>query len=1057
MTMDSQLKNSLFTPINTDVIPQVVATEQAHQLSAWLQQHKKTLHPSLQHQLSKLHSHNTAAAKTPDVLGANNLHTPHIQRLLGLGEQNIERQSQLGGTNSLEQACQTLEQSLRAHDHLIINTGELLFECHDFHIPGPISFSWRRIYRSSSSENFGLGPGWHHPLCERLIIGNQRVDYTDSQGRRITFGLPAIGSSCINRSERLVLQRQGQHSYRILGFDSASKLFRADGVNQYLPLVELRDALDNTISIDYQDGLPKKLITSWGRIVEFICANGHIHSIKSATAATEQSQLACYQYQQTEQIEQLTSTTNLYSNCESYQYQGQQLLSRTLACGKIYRFKWHQTSARFNSVSANSHTLRIRWQEKTRSAWVLETDGTSTFFQFNDKGQKTLSRDAQGHESKCFYDGYGNLCSETNALGYSRYYRFDNNGRPTRITDELGHCTQIRYDNRGQPALITDALGNHWQRRYNEHGLLVSERDPNGNTWRYQYNDKYQLESLQDPEQGKIQLQWNSQFELIKVTSANGISSEFNYDHWGRIVSVTTAGRETKYQYGSHNRLQQCIDAAGNTSSLEFNSAGQLRCTQEFNHNSLEHQYNDIGQRIASRNNQGQELQLQYNDQGLISQQQSAAGQQSWQYNHAGLVFEHTSSHNGANVHKQLYRYDACQRLIEYRNMDVITYIERDPCGRIVRQNTNSGDSIQFHYDALGRLTLADNGSSSIRYQYNACGKIVAEHHDTDFGVGHNLNHHYDKRGWRTKTSSDDLLARYLYNPDGQLYGIDINGESILRCDWDNTGLNREWVQGAVKSVLSYNPLAQLEQLECLLTSNQQSISQHQFEPAIKKSCGYFNLGLPEHATNSPLGLDCKFDQRGNIITDQNGPQSSNHYQYNGWNQLISAECGDFKTYFRYDPLGRRISKLTSHRKSKLSRHTLFKWNGDQLWSEEHHSDQAEHKNDATKKTDASPQKELIRYIFHPQLQAPVAMQRNEQLFYYQLNAHQQPLQIVDQQGELVWQAQYSNGQYNGLLAKPQVSSPWRDQHSYYDSETQLLLNSQGYYSQRLGRYIHAL
>lgn len=1034
--MDSQIAIFKLAKSNPQArtTPQITATNQAHQLVSWLQQQKQTPASQLRQCLPN-NPIPLPSVQGKDPLANNNLNPPEVKRLLGLAGKSIDRQTQVASTNQRDQLAPPLDKTLRLEEQLAIHSGELLFTCDDFHIPGPIDFSWQRIYRSSSDQDFGLGPGWHHPLCERLLIEDRKIIYSSIDGRRITFGLPNIGASCINRGENLVLQRQGQHSYRIIGFDSASKLFRSDGISKHLPLVELRDSLDNTISIDYHEGLPHKIVTSWGRVLECICENGRISEIHNASGPREHTQLTRYEYSDS----LLSAACDQYRACENYQYQQQRLLNRTLASGKRWDFHWHASSERYQILATGNYQQTLRWQNKTLTANISDSEGRNTLYRFNDRGQVVFIRDAEANQSKCFYDSYGHLCSETDALGYSRYYRSDNNGRPTRISDELGNCTHIRYDQNSQPALIINALGHHWQQRYSDNGLLVSERDPLGNQWLYHYNDRHQLECLEDPEGGKTHLHWNSQFELTQMVSPGGLTSDYSYDHWGRITSIAVAGetRQT-FQYNQCNRLESCTNAVGQSREFTYTAAGALLSVRDYDGFVTEYSFDELGRKSACRSSDGLESHFRYDSRDRLIERESSAGIERWTYNGNDQIH----SHSDAQQRQQSYNYDPCGRLIEYRDMDLITYIERDACGRISRQSTNSGDVISFHYDALARLTLTDNGSSSIRYQYDPCGKVSAEHHDTDFGDGHSLNHRYDKRGWRINSSSDDQLISYLYTPDNQLYGIDVNGESVLRCQWDDSGRDSEWIQGVVKTALGYNPLLQLQQLDSQFTTSKQPLSSHSFdaEPAVANP--YLpRLGNPP---TQQLGGEQRQDQRGNLMAEQQihgQATQGSHYQYNGWNQLISSECGDFKTYYRYDPLGRRISKLTSHRKSQISRHTLFKWNGAQLWSEEHDSGQG---------------RELIHYIFHPQRLAPIAMRKNDQLFYYQLNPQQQPLQIVDQKGELVWQAQYlAGGQFNGFAAKPKLSSPWRGASDYYDSETQLLFDGRGYFSPKLEQYIH--
>lgn len=974
-------------------------------------------------------------------------------------------------------------------DPVSMVSGEELLPLTDFTLPGPIPFRWERTYRTSNPEDFGLGHGWTHPLCERLTIDNGFVYFHTLEGRSVRFVQPVIGHSRRNRSEKMTLHRQSEHNYQVFQKDQPRRTFRADGISQHLPLAELRDDFNNSINVDYLKGKPNKLITSWGRTLEFRHDDrGRITEIHSAHGSEDvPTLLARYAY---DEHNDLIEAEDQSGSSEHYQYDNHIILQRTTHAGVNFLFEWdqHTPDARCQRQWADNgaYDYRFKWQPKRKISYATDGNGKTREYHYDENGKVVKEVDPEGGITKRLYDSYGHLCSETNPNGQTTYYRYDTLGNITRITDPLNQNTRIRYNSQGLPALITDALGNHWQRRYNAQGLLTETRDPLGNTWRYDYNERGQLETLTDPEGGKRQLEWNSQFELLSQTDPDGRKTEYSYDHWSRVNSVTDpAGQTTRYEYDNAGRITQVTDSKGDVTSLRYNGAGQVTHHTDASGRTTEYRYSGFSQVEERLDPNGQTFRYQYDQErnliGLINEK----GEQ-YQLKYDGN--ERLIEEIGFDGRQQQYRYDAAGHLIEHRDMDVITQFQRDPLGRLLRKSNNSGDVADFHYDALGRLTAANNQDAFVRFQYDASGRLVAEHCDNDVSdSSHSLNHQYDKRGWRIGTSSDDQHVRYQHTPGGQLYGVDHNGKPVIRCEYDQTGRLSQRTQGSLTSHYDYDPmgrlvqqrvngqakddpviqrdykynvagnLAQIEDLLRGLTHYHYDGNDQltQVDGAIKEAFDFdpagnllkSNDGEAQYDQGNQLRLHgdrhFSYDKRGNLIQENRGKQQSlqANYQYNGWNQLTSVEKDGFKTYYQYDALGRRIGKTVTHMKSKQQKKTTFCWNGDVLWSETNHTPkgtQSQH------------------YLFEPNSFRPLALIKDDQIHHYHLDHLGTPQEITDESGAIVWQAQYkAYGQLAGFADKPGLSNPLRFQGQYFDSETGLHYNRHRYYDPSVGRFIH--
>ncbi|BFM16850.1 hypothetical protein R50073_30330 [Maricurvus nonylphenolicus] len=979
-------------------------------------------------------------------------------------------------------------------------SGEELLELTDFNLPGPIPFAWKRTYRTSNPTNLGLGHGWSHPLSERLVIEGNTVDYLTLEGRSIRFTQPSIGETRHNRSEDLALLRQSEFSYTLMSPTDASRIFRADGIHKHLPLVELRDSFNNSINIDYQQGQPRKLVTSWGRLLDFDCdEQGQITAIKAPQLQDgphSNALLAQYHY---DDHNDMVSATLPGGQTEAYQYNNHIIVQRTTSSGVNYLFEWdkHTPEARCQrqwsdgaSETGGAYDYRFKWQPKRKISYATDSNGKTREYHYDAKGNVVKEVDPEGGVTKRLYDSYGKLCSETNPNGHTTYYRYNSLGKVTRITNALNQTTRIRYNTLGLPALITDPLGNHWQRRYNTSGLLTETRDPAGNAWRYSYNDKGQLETIEDPEGGKRQLQWNSQFELISETDPDGRTTQYSYDTWGRVQRITNAaGHAAEYRYDVAGRPVEIIDHQGLSTHLQYNASGQVTHHINAQGQTTEYQYGGFAQVETRIDGNGQRLEYLYDQErnltGLINEK---GERYTLKYDGNERLIEEI----GFDGRHQHYRYNSAGQLTEHRDMDVVTHFNRDATGRLLRKTNNNGDLAEFHYDALGRMTSANNGDAFIRYQYDSAGRLIAEHVDSANAENqedrsHSLQHKYDKRGWRISTSSDDQHISYQHTPGGQLYGVDHNGNPVVRCEYDETGRLREKIQGQLSSQFDYDPNGRLVQ--------QQVSHKGDDNPVIQRDYKYNNAGNLQQVEDLLRGLTqyhydnndqlqqvkgpieeafnfdpagnllqndqgnagyeqgnrlqfhgdrhFSYDKRGNLIEEKHGKgqQLSASYQYNGWNQLITVEKNGFKTLYRYDALGRRIGKTVTHLKSKQQKKTTFCWNGDVLWSETNHTPKG---------------KISQHYLFEPNSFRPLALIKDGEIHHYHLDHLGTPQEITDAAGEIVWQAQYkAYGQIAGFSEKPKISNPLRFQGQYFDSETGLHYNRHRYYDPGVGRFVH--
>ncbi|MCX2780326.1 DUF6531 domain-containing protein [Microbulbifer thermotolerans] len=938
------------------------------------------------------------------------LATAKLPALLPVFDSGPVQLINIPGVNADGQQLPALGLSKSVCGHIIASNGEVAFERIDATIPGPFEFHWRRFYRQSNREDSGLGPGWRHSLSEQLHIREDGAELHTAEGRRIHFKIPAIGHGCYNRYERLLLHRQSLHSYRIIGFDQPLRIFRADGVNSALPLVEIRDQFGNALSIDYRNGLPSKIVSSWGRVVEIHSREGRIEKLINTQAPDNQSELCRYEYES--QI--LTDATTGQAR-ENYAYRDQQLA--TIECNRRGQLLFnYDNHGRCCELQHNERLHKLSWRRSERRCTLRINECHPIEWKFNHSGHLVDERQHNMHR-RWLYDHYGNLCEEITADDQRCIYRYDELGRLTRRTRNQVSDRYL-YDQRGFLTAILRRDEQLWRFHYNERGCPDKITDPENHVWQCQYSDRGQLIQLKDPEGGSVHFNWDSQAQLQTVQRSDR-NWGFEYDHWHRLTALIEDGNTLRsWRYGQAGQLLEAT-IGDRSFQLEYTEDGQPNALRDNRDQILCWQSDAAGRCRKIQFPGGQIWQLHYDTHGQLHQLETPAGNTIWNYDGFGRV----TAREDANGRLRQWHYYPDGRLREYRDSDLRWYFRYADDGTLAQIRNNSGQHCDFRSDRHGRIIQADNTHAFVRFQYDHRDRLIAEHHDSKDADSLTLRHDYDTRGWLKSTSSDCLALTYTLAPSSDLYGVDANGEVILRCETEASAI--AWVQGELRSRRSYE-YGQMTELSAGPGLSWQFPTE---EP--------LHLSAPEQAVPETKETAILRDKRGSVIRELRADNQREYlYQYDGWGLLASAECGDFKTWFRYDPFGRRLSKLSTHRKSTRQRRVDTRWYSMGLWSEIH-----------VLNNRAEP---AIHYIHHPLDQTLLCRWREDAIEHYLTSPEGQPLALFDHEGKRLW----VKGEHTEHNISP---GPWRGRGRIGDSETGLYYTLRGYWHPLLKIWINTI
>ncbi|WP_447801483.1 RHS repeat-associated core domain-containing protein [Pseudomonas kilonensis] len=974
-------------------------------------------------------------------------------------------------------------------------TGEELLTLEDGTLDGRLPFVFTRLYRTSAAElDAGLGLGWSHALAHRLLIEGEEVIWIDQENRRTSFPRPNLQRPAIHNSlARAAIYLSSEPDELIVAQPGEGPPFLHFRNGH---LIALSDRYDNRLTIQrniYGDisrldnGAQRSLRLRYEHrhLVAIDYQSFHPERLPDEAWRTEQT-LATYRY---DARWRLIEATNAAGESERYDYDDRHIiLQRQLAGGASFYWEWQGVGLAVRCArhwaSFAQMDSRYTWSEDG-SVIVQNLDGSQEVYVHDERARLVRQVDPDGGEHLKAYDEQGRLIAEQDPLGAVTEYRYDEVGRLVALIPPEGEPTSYEYRNgflharqRGKAV---------WTYRRNTRGDVIVLIEPEGRRTEYAYDAHGQLLATYDPDGGEHRFTWSRLGQLTEEILPDGSRRCFSYDALGRLLSRQDEhGALTHYQWDAVGRLLQVTLPNGATRTWRYNAYGKVTAECDEQGRLTRYEYADDLHLISRRlNPDGSELKYRYDSARLLLTEIENESGEKYQldYTPGGLIRQET----GFDGQRTGYAYDLNGHLLEKTEFGAdgnqrITAYQRDTAGRLLRKTLPDGATIDYRYDALGRLVSVDDGHWPLAYEYDAQDRLVVEHQGWA-----TLRYRYDSVGRLIHCRlPDHSTLDYRHAPGGALFAIDLNGTCLTEHRYKG-GRERQRQQGLLLSDYTYDEQGRLKAQTVWQTQQQQlfwrdySYSANGNLAALSDTrnrrsyqydaqdhllrIDYTHSQAPEHFAHDPAGnllmMDrpgpttlkgnrllmegdrhYDYDAYGNLARERRGKAQCliTEYRYDSQHRLIGVTTPDGnETSYRYDAFGRRISKTVD------SQTTEFIWQGDQVIAESSNS-------------------HYQSYVYEPGTFRPLALLEGEgpekaTPFYYHLDHLGTPQELTSHQGEVVWAARYNGyGKLTGLLHGDgkRLEQPLRFQGQYHDRESGLHYNRHRYYNPETGRYLTA-
>ena len=843
---------------------------------------------------------------------------------------------------------------------------------------------------------------------------------------------------------------------------------------------------------------------NWGKALHLTRNDhGHITTITLENTRTHQTQIVAHYDYDTDG--HLIAHRNAQGAGEHYTYTHHLLTQRQLATGFNYYYEWDRTDTNARCLHTfgdnGTYDYRFTWDPDNNASCATDSRGHTTTYVHDDFGHLTHKIDPEHGVHRYRYE-HGLLTAYIDPNGATTHYLYDAAHRPAGSRDALGHYRTVYYF-QGRPSEITDASGASRRRTYNAAGQIETITDPLGAVTRFTYTTDGLIRSITDPAGRTTHYTWNDRAELISETDALGNTLHYSHDDFGRVVQrrgqikgqsqADANASATRYEYTATGRIAAVIDAQGNTARFTYNQADQLTQYTDTTGRTTHYRYDDkLTQPTQRIDPAGNVIRYEYDpERNLIALTNENGDSYRFVYDGNERLVKET----GFDGRTQHYHYNAAGHLVKHLDAgEVQTEFERDALGQLqTKASRLIGDApgthrerTRYRHDAAGRLLETYNEHQYLNFEYDALGNLLNETHadlneERERLREQRIDHRYNALGQRTQTAlPDGKTLDYRFDANFMFAAAAVNGQEIAAITRDTLGRERTRQHGTLTTHTDYDPQGRLHKQYVSHKENNQSPIQREYGYDQTGNLNLFKDGSDEtqyiydalnrltqatnaapeffafdpagnllSVTDSPTstpGLvkgnrlliqgDKKFeyDARGNLTQESRGQdgQLKKRFTYNLNNQLIAVQSNqrDHTVKFKYDPLGRRTEKQDTFGT------TQYLWT-DNLLAQEQRND--------SKKT----------YVYEPNTFKPIAQIQDDIVYHYHLDHLGTPRELTNEQGKIVWKAQYKT--YGNLALKEveEVENNLRFQGQYYDEETGLHYNRFRYYSPDTGQFIN--
>ncbi len=643
-------------------------------------------------------------------------------------------------------------------------------------------------------------------------------------------------------------------------------------------------------------------------------------------------------------------------SAQTFEYdENENVTAETDALGGTIAHVYDRYGFRISTTNQNGNAERIRYDIHGNVKEITDAEGRSTIYGWGDNGELMIVIDGAGNRKTYEHDERGNVVAEKDAEGNTTHLTRDGRGhvietrlpngaierrvwdqynRLKSLTNAKGNTTRFEYDSFNRLTAVIDPAGRATRREYRAgaggfdtpskvirpdgvaatrsfdgQGLVASVTDGEGRTWTYRNGAFGILQSITDPKGGVLSFDYDIEGRIIAVTNGCGCVYRYGRDAAGRVVEEEDFdGRITAYRRDAVGQVVEKIKPDGARLVYGYDKSGLVTHIESFDAKGAPE---DV-------------TRFWYDGRGLLIQAENRAALVAFERDRNGRITGETL--NGKRIRsKRDAMGSRILREITGLGGGVVEYL-RDPLGAVEKMVIGE-TKITFTHDVLGRETHREIGSFGLAQRYDEAGQLIAQSagpkSPVDLGIS--------RLGWNvpsgegTPRRSGTVNRVYEYDRAFAPVRIDDGMWGEIRFDHDDNGqlVSAEGARGAER--FSYDAARNLAGASSSTPfSSTTSGYGPSFDtafgtvtPAQKPSGWQRTSGGVVQIAHGPKGekIQLEHDACGRLVerrVERDGFRPERwRYRWDVHDRLVAAKRLDGEEWlFRYDPFGRRVSKV---------------------------------------------------------------------------------------------------------------------------------------------------
>lgn len=985
-----------------------------------------------------------------------------------------------------------------------VATGRVFTDNIDFELPGPLPLVFERVYSSSLSwRNGPLGYGWSHSLDQQVWLEPGKVVLLAEDGREIEFHTDGFserviraGQSVYDATNRLTLRALGNLRWEVEAADGVVREFApvpgGDSQRARLQRIRSRDG-HHSIQLTYDArGLLEWVRDCGGRLIAFV----HDKQRRLAEVKLPLSRESGF-YRHLKYVYgasgDMVEVVDAAGHSWKFEYQGHLLVQESDRTGLSFYFQYDGLGAAARCVrtwgDGGIYDHLISYDVQKRKTVVENSLGAVTVYQMDELGMVVKVIDPHGAVSEYAYDeNCGDLAKEVDALGHERLTNYDEKGNVVAVQGPDGAIIRFEYDARGLPVRATDTLGGTWTWTYDLEAHLTQRLTPTGERTAFGWK-KGLLVSMEAPGGQRTQWEHDQQKNVILNRAPNNAATEYEYDTQGRVVRVKDAREAvTRFRYDVLGNLLRVETPMGLVQERTYDAHGNLIEARD----TVRHVRFRYGHfhKLVAREEAGTALRIVYDTEGRLENLINEMGEAYTFFLDACGQVRKEKGFDGKTRH---YERDAAGRVKRLTlPSGRTTALVYDSADRIIKATHSDGTGVEFTYRADGALVCAKNESTEVNFQRDALGRVVRETQG-EFVVSSRFGSDGERALIETSLGGRMVVLR---NELGQVSSLHLGQGTFrshqqtvhiesdvlgleearrlpgdVRIEWQRDMGGRPTQRRITRPTLSrkappMDVLAYEWRGEDQLTAIVDFVNgatRYQYDERgrlvaqeQKASVLHRAMDAVGNIYRSPRRDDRSYGQGGRLL-EADGTRYA-HDEDGNWTEKVHADGACWKylwngagllskvirpdgmhIHFEYDALARLIRRSVvgsvPDGTEVLERESRFVWDGHYLMHEVPIHDS------------------LTTWYWQPDTFAPIAREKDDQLWCIAADHLGVPSEMYNAEGELVWKMNLDIYGQASLEVGEAEECPWRWPGQYEDKDACLAYNRHRFFDSRTGMY----